>query len=474
MEDFKLALVNSFSQFLTEKTAQQKENSGGSLLSFTAEINNFDFNNKIDSLLKSSENSFYFCFPEDKNSFIALDVVFSIAENGHGRFASTDKKIKKVTERFINNWDNKNFPLFIGSMKFTVEHSDDVWKDFTDSEWFVPEIIIFNTKSKTHLLFNHYAEQGLSKTRLTEKFRIKVENIFQNQNEKEKKPLPRIINSSGQSPKDRKRWKQIINQILEQLNEKELKKVVIARKIDLILSGEINFTQTINSLVTDYPNCYVFAYHRGKSTFFGATPELLTKISNSGIEVDAIAGSIDRGKTDEEDAHLESMLLSSKKDLDEHRYVLEHLISALKTVGDNITFGETPSVKKLKNIQHLNTKIKADIKSSTSIMNILKELHPTPAVCGFPKDSALNQIKKVENLKRGLYSGIIGWFNLNNEGEFAVSIRSAITSGNKLSAFAGSGIVEGSEPDAEFDETEMKLKPILSLFSKQSIRNEKD
>lgn len=465
MEDFNSALVRSFSQFLSEKTAQQKENFAGQLLCFAEEIINFDFKNKIDSLLKSSENSFYFYSPEDKTSFIAIDLIFSIAENGRGRFAATDRKVKEIKNRFINNWDDKNFPLFIGSMKFNVEHSDDLWKDFNDSEWFVPEIIIFNNKKRTYFLFNHYVEQGLSKARLTEKFRSKVDNIFQNKNEEKKEFLTRITNSSGQSPKDRKKWKQIINQAIEQINENELKKVVIARKIDLHLSGEINFTKVINSLVTDYPNCYVFAYHRGKSTFFGATPELLTKITNSKIEVDAIAGSVDRGKTDEEDSQFELNLLNNKKDLAEHRYVLEHLTTALKTVADNITFSETPSIKKLKNIQHLNTKISGSIKTNTSIMNILKELHPTPAVCGYPKETALNLIKKNENLKRGLYSGIIGWFNLNNEGEFAVSIRSAIIRGNKLSAFAGSGIVEGSEPDSEFDETEMKFKPILSLFS---------
>ena len=141
--------------------------------------------------------------------------------------------------------------------------------------------------------------------------------------------------------------------------------------------------------------------------------------------------------------------------------------SVIDNFGENITLSERPSVKRLKNIQHLLTKIAGDLKPDTSAMNILRELHPTPAVCGFPKDAALNLIKKIENQRRGLYSGIIGWFNLNNEGEFAVAIRSAVTYGNKLVAFAGSGIVEGSEPDAEFEETEMKLKPILSLFDEK-------
>ncbi|HSP86671.1 MAG TPA: isochorismate synthase, partial [Ignavibacteriaceae bacterium] len=201
--------------------------------------------------------------------------------------------------------------------------------------------------------------------------------------------------------------------------------------------------------------------------FFGATPEILARIINKKIEVDAIAGSINRGDTDDNDSKFENELLNSKKDLDEHKFVIDYLKSALNNIGENISFNEKPSVKKLKNIQHLLTKISADLKNTSGIMNILSELHPTPAVCGIPKEAALNLIKKIENQRRGLYSGIIGWFNLNNEGEFAVSIRSAVTKGNKLTTFAGNGIVEGSEPDEEFKETEMKLKPILSLFNEK-------
>ena len=229
---------------------------------------------------------------------------------------------------------------------------------------------------------------------------------------------------------------------------------------------EINLTKSFNILKKEYPDCCLFAYHKGSSTFFGATPEVLARISGKAMEVDAIAGSINRGANDDEDKKLESELLNSKKNLDEHQYVIEHLTKALNNFG-TINFTKPPSVKRLRNIQHLFTKISVELKDTATIMSILNELHPTPAVCGFPKDASLNLVKKIENQKRGLYSGIIGWFNLNNEGEFAVSIRSALTRGNKLWAFAGNGIVEGSDPDDEFEETEMKLKPILSLFNEK-------
>lgn len=467
MEDFISTLVSSYSEFLTEKTTKHKASLPGSLLSFANQIKNPGFDQKIDQLLKSCENSFYFSSPEEDFSFIALDEVYNILENGTGRFAATDKKVKSISGKLISNWENPGIPLFVGAMKFTVEHSDDVWKDFNDSSWFIPEIVLCNLNNKNYLVYNYFAEQAFSKNKLIEKFKLRIENVFEILSSPQNDSSPKISNSIGQTPKDKKKWKILINQALDQINEGQVNKIVLARKIELVLTDELNITKTINLLKSDYPNCLLFAYHRGKSTFFGATPELITKLSGGKIEIDAVAGSIGRGKTEKEDKGLEETLTTNKKDLDEHRYVLEHIKNVINNIGDKITLNETPSVKKLKNIQHLLTKTSANLKPDTSIMEILSELHPTPAVCGFPKDVALNLIKKNENQRRGLYSGIVGWFRPDNEGEFAVAIRSAVTYGNKLIAYAGSGIVKGSEPDAEFEETEMKLKPILSLFNEK-------
>ena len=105
-----------------------------------------------------------------------------------------------------------------------------------------------------------------------------------------------------------------------------------------------------------------------------------------------------------------------------------------------------------------------EIKQGNTIFNVLKEIYPTPAICGSPQNEALHLVKRFENFKRGLYSGIIGWFNFENEGNFVIALRSALKNGNKLTAYAGSGIVQNSEADAEFIETELKLKPIMSLF----------
>ena len=102
------------------------------------------------------------------------------------------------------------------------------------------------------------------------------------------------------------------------------------------------------------------------------------------------------------------------------------------------------------------------------MFKLLKELYPTPAICGYPKDTAYQMIKKMESHRRGLYSGIIGWFNFDNVGEFAIAIRSALSINNKIIAYAGGGIVEDSDPESEYEETELKLKTILNLFNDEN------
>ena len=143
---------------------------------------------------------------------------------------------------------------------------------------------------------------------------------------------------------------------------------------------------------------------------------------------------------------------------------MDFIAKSFSSFTEDIEYDPKPIIRKLPNIQHLWTPIKAKLKSNRPVFSFLKEVHPTPAICGVPWTAAMSQILKQENHNRGLYTGAIGWFNFRNEGEFAVAIRSALLQKNRLFAFAGCGIVKGSDPQTEFEETKLKLKPILSLF----------
>ena len=182
------------------------------------------------------------------------------------------------------------------------------------------------------------------------------------------------------------------------------------------------------------------------------------------MHLEILAGSADRDQDDKKDDKIRTDLLNSEKNMEEHKIVVNYVEECLSRSAAEYEISE-PSVKKLLNIQHLRSVIKVNLNEHSSFINIIGKIHPTPAVCGLPAETALNLIKKTETHQRGLYAGLIGWINPYNEGELVLAIRSALAVGNKLIAYAGCGIVDGSSPDEEYKETELKLKPFLTIFN---------
>lgn len=123
-----------------------------------------------------------------------------------------------------------------------------------------------------------------------------------------------------------------------------------------------------------------------------------------------------------------------------------------------------PQLLLLANVQHLRTRIEAEVGETVHLLDILPEMHPTPAVGGSPREDAVPSIAELEQIERGLYAGVVGWFNHLNEGEMIVGIRSALIEGQLARLYAGAGIVEGSDPEKEMRETEMKLSALLDVL----------
>ena len=460
-----------FNRFLIENESAIKNHSAEDLLiSFVFDAGEIDSEGKVDAYLKNSKISFYFEQPEIQFKIFAVDEILDITESGDGRFAITDKKLKGWKDKIVSNRENfacAKIPLFVGGMKFMVEHPDNEWKDFQDSTWFVPAIMFFNNGNDNLLVLNFLHNPKKPVEQLVNHFKTKLENIFR-QKSNSPASLPHIRKIAGDTPKDKKKWKGMIYEALERIEERKIQKVVLARKVTLFLSAEPGFEGIINSLKGNYPGCSIFIFRKNNSTFFGATPETLGRFKGNIVEFDALAGSAPRGKDEKEDNEFEKMLLSSEKDIAEHNFVVEHIKESLSGFSNEIEIHNGLSVKKLSNIQHLHTFITAKPENDFSIFNLLKELYPTPAICGSPKEAALHVIKKSETFRRGLYSGIIGFFNFDNEGEFVVALRSAISAGTKVVAYAGSGIVHNSDPGSEFSETELKLKPVMTLFKDEN------
>lgn len=260
-------------------------------------------------------------------------------------------------------------------------------------------------------------------------------------------------------------WQKDVAEAATAVRAEKLEKVVLARAVQLRAAHHFNPAHALRHLATRYTGCYLFAVARGERCFLGATPERLAQLAGGQVRTMSLAGSIRRGKTTEDDLRLGQTLLTSAKDLIEHRLVVQTMTEALSEICIDLRLTEPPTLLKLGNIQHLCTPITGKLLAGYTLLDLVERLHPTPAVGGRPREAALRLIRDCENLDRGWYAGPVGWLNEHGEGEFAVALRSALLHGAQATLFAGCGIVADSDPKREYDESRLKLKPMLAALA---------
>ena len=208
------------------------------------------------------------------------------------------------------------------------------------------------------------------------------------------------------------------------------------------------------------PSCVNFFVSPRITSFVGSTPERLVKLDGETVTSSALAGSVPRGDNDEEDRALGDSLLSSAKNLEEHQYVVNALAAALEPVASPLNVPARPRLMLLPEAQHLFTRVEGRLREPRSVIELAGLLHPTPAVCGVPREAARAIIER-EEPERGWYTGAVGWIDAKGDGEFAVALRAGVIDGRMMYLFGGAGIVAGSDSEAEFAETENKLTALL-------------
>ena len=254
-------------------------------------------------------------------------------------------------------------------------------------------------------------------------------------------------------------YRAVVARALERIGSGEFKKIVLARALDLQADQPLHPLRVLNGLRQRFPDCYSFSFANGHGqSFIGASPERLVRVSKGVLETEALAGSIRRGAGASEDAALAAVLRGSEKDLREQRDVLDDIVARLTPLGLVLEFSPEPQLRRLANVQHLHTPVRAALPEAVRLLDVLAALHPTPAVGGSPRSAAVGCIRELEGFPRGLYAGALGWLNARGGGEFFVGIRSALVEGSTARVYAGAGIVAGSTPEKEFAETELKFK----------------
>ncbi|MGK9476251.1 isochorismate synthase [Melioribacter sp. OK-6-Me] len=437
------------------------------------------------NLIYNNKNFLHFINSYNTKSSYSNNIVYSyIEEIDEKSYKSLFKKIKDINSWFYFNTlaEKKSFlafgnlfiegkefisrheinldirvPTFFGGAMFPLPQKTNLWNNFEREEWFVPEFILMKFENKFYLTsnFNSALQKKIDS----------INYLSQRLNEltKNKKTADESTNFiSGDV--DYSMWNRQISLALEQIKKGYIDKVVLARYLVKPFKKEADLSQIISSLEESYPDCYIYLWRRNNSIFFGASPEKFISIREKKVSIDALAGSAMRGKNEKEDEAIALQLLNDSKNLYEHNAVLSYILGKINKFSSEIHYPEKPKIKKLQNIQHLWTPVTSVISNEVSADELIKSLFPTPAVCGLPRERALELIEKSEMFDRGLYAGILGWKDVEGNAELTVSIRSGLIKNNQLYLFAGCGIVAGSDSMEEFKETELKLKPILNLF----------
>ncbi|WP_254840352.1 isochorismate synthase [Natronomonas marina] len=349
-------------------------------------------------------------------------------------------------------------PRLFGGFSFHDEHSaEDPWRGYPAAEFVLPRVQMTYDDGAAWLSVNAVDADP-------EDVEARLETA------REALPSPVPAASTGGPPGVRTRerttskaeWRRSVTAATDRIAAGELRKVVLAQALEARLEAPLSVPDALARLGDTYPDCFRFLFEPddGGAGFFGATPEQLVGLRGRTVETGALAGTTGRGDTPEEDEWLAAELLDDDKNVHEHELVADAIREQLAPYASSVRAGQR-RIRRLATVQHIETPMSAELADDEHALTLVEALHPTPAVGGLPPDEALATIRDTEPFERGWYAAPVGWFDAAGYGSFAVAIRSAVARGDAATLFAGVGIVADSDPDREWDEVQLKYRPIL-------------
>ena len=415
---------------------------------------------------------FYWEQPAEQTALIGIGAATTIETNGTSCFTDSAYEWRALMKDAVITYATGTEPipgsgpvLFGGFAFDTLSPRTLPWSKFPDGLLILPHFLLSYDGDHVTLTINSVVQATDSIEMHTQKIKEDLSNLQSAIEQSSNIPQePSTTHFSIYESRSASEWMKMVANVVEKIRRGSFEKVVLARDIQLLLDDStetFDITSTLLRLRDNYPGAYVFAMQRGESFFIGATPERLVLAQDGQIHTMALAGSVPRGETELEDTQLGAELLHSEKNINEHVIVVTMMQEALKNHCTNVQVSDALQLLKLKNLQHLQTPITGDLIPGRCILDVLSELHPTPAVGGFPRDAALEEIRETEKLDRGWYAGPLGWIGASGHGEFAVALRSGLVDRTKATLFAGCGIVSSSEPQIEYAESWWKFQVML-------------
>ena len=275
---------------------------------------------------------------------------------------------------------------------------------------------------------------------------------------------PLTLKSEFKPVFSRENYCDMVDRAKEYIRQGDIFQVVLSNRIEAEISGSLFDTYRV--LRTTNPSPYMFYFSSNEIEIAGASPETLVKLNDGKLYTFPLAGTRPRGKTDEEDLKLEEELLADEKELAEHNMLVDlgrNDIGRISEIG-SVEVEKYLSIERFSHVMHIGSTVTGTLRSDLDPLVAIDSILPAGTLSGAPKIRACEIINELENNKRGIYGGAIGYVDLSGNIDTCISIRIAFARNNKVFIRSGAGIVADSVPDKEFDECLNKAAAVINAL----------
>ncbi|HXS47369.1 MAG TPA: isochorismate synthase [Solirubrobacterales bacterium] len=462
------AATNKLHSQLRESAELAAARSRRTLVSITVPVDGIDPCAAVFASRLASDHWFCWEQPDRDFALAALGTAHEATSRGDGRFLEAAQECLRLNERAVleepAGLPSGAGPVWTGGFAFDSDGAaSSAWSSFAPASLILPELSLCRVGNEVFLTVNLVVSPGDDPDTLAGRVAARLGNLRDD-------PLPLLDPHLTDRPEIRSVYppgdfEAAVDAATERIAAGEMSKVVLAREVTVEAASAHNPAAIFGALREQFPSCFCFCRGTPEASFLGASPELLIRRAGAGASTVALAGSTRRSSDPAVDDHLGEQLLRSDKNRREQRIVAERIVRKLRPHAVWVQTAPEPEVIKVANIQHLATPVIAQLAEPHSAVELAGMLHPTPAVGGEPWPDAAATIAELEQMDRGWYAGPVGWMDATEDGEFCVALRSALLRDREARLFAGVGVVAGSDPAAELEETEVKLQALLPLVA---------
>lgn len=400
---------------------------------------------------------------ESPVTLFGYGVALELTGNGDSRFHEVEAAWRELSAEAVV--EGPVGPHMMGGFRFDVHgERSRHWSSFADASMIVPSIMMIGSMESCHIAIQVMVTADIDADRLAQVSMQRAESLRAASTLPARSAAAATFHQDQST--DRPQWQNKVAQAITVIERGDFQKVVLAREVIEASRNQAAPATVLKNLREMDMRAHVFAFRRGAACFLGATPERLVQVNQGRLRTQALAGSARRSPDPAVDWRVGQELLASVKDLHEHALVVDAVTSCLRPMTTDLVVAPSPELQRQSAVQHLSTPIQAALADKVGILEVVAALHPTPAVSGHPRQASLSYIRRHEGFDRGWYAGPVGWVDGNGNGDFLVALRSALLDGNERFVFAGAGIVQGSDPVAEYEETSLKMSTMRRVLQR--------